>query len=123
MSLDYIAEKLFGAVEALALDTRPLRERLYLAYIESVSKIRLFADNLPEEERKLFDSINAGMTAVQAIGDEGSIAATVRVMSDADAAKWIRKIILLLQGVTWELSVRQHQEGRAERLPYNPSEN
>jgi hypothetical protein len=123
MSLNYIAEKLFAAVESLALDTRPLRARLHQAYLESVSKIRLFADQLPDEERQLFDAIHDEMTRVQPQGDEGSITASVQRMSEDDAARLVRKIIMLLQMVTWELAVRQGQQGRAERFPYHPSEN
>ena len=123
MSLKYIAEKLFAAVESLALDTRSLQERLGSAYLDSVSKVRLFADCLPEEERRLFDSIAAKMTKREPTGDEGSIAATVRAMHDTEAARLVRKILMLLQMVTWALAIQQPQEGQGTRFPYHPSDN
>jgi hypothetical protein len=123
VSLNYIEEKLFAAVQALATDERPVRQRLLHAYRDSVSKVGMFAGDLPEEERQLFDSIVATMTKVEPVGEEGSIEATVKAMSEAEATKVIQKIIMLLQRVTWESATRARQEGRAERFPYHPSDN
>jgi hypothetical protein len=123
VSLGYIAEKLFAAVEALALDTRPLRERLYHAHADWVSRVRLHADHLPEPERKLLDSIESALTRVKPTGQEGSLLATVRAMSDEEAARVIERIVMLLQRVTWAAVARPRPDGGPGPLPYHPSAN
>jgi hypothetical protein len=123
MSLQYIAEKLFDAIETLALHPGPVKDRLLWAYRDSVSKIKLFANDLPVESRNLFNRIDAAMTKVSPVGDEGSIAATISAMSEADAKKLIQDVILLLWEVSSELAIQSRQQGRNDVLPYKPSSN
>jgi hypothetical protein len=123
MALQYVAEKLFAAVETLASGTSPLRERLEFAYLDSVSRVRLHADCLPERARQVFDAIQASVTQLEPEGELGSISVTIRAMSDRDAARVVQQIILLLQLVSWELAGEQKSDGKGWRFPYEPSVN
>jgi hypothetical protein len=124
MTLNDVATLLFRAVETLAVGDAPQRERLWRAYIESVSKVGLHQDKLPQEERELFDSIRAEMTWVEPTGEEGSVTATALQMTDAEARRVIDRIIALLQRVTWALADEWRDQGRqGQRFPYHPSPN
>jgi hypothetical protein len=89
-SPDYIREKLCAAMSSLATTAAPLQRRLELAH-DQLHRLR--PDDFTDlEERELFGRIVMVLTSVEPHGDEGSVAATTRAMSDTDAeqvARWI----------------------------------
>jgi hypothetical protein len=122
MSLHYIAEQLFSAVETLATHDGSIKERFSLAHFQWISRIRLYADHLPTKARELFDSLEEAVNKVQPSGDEGTFAATVRSMSEAKVKRMIQRVISLLEEVVSELARLSYREGQYERA-YNPTPN
>lgn len=125
MSLKDVEHLLFAAVDTLAAGDGLASRRLLQAYRESVSKVGMHKEFLPQEERELFDCIQERMTSVEATGDEGSVTATVKSMSNEEVGDVIRQIVMLLQMVTWVAAEQQRDEDRSKRFPYHhhPSAN
>src|SRR5450755_969459 len=96
MSLDYAYEKLSVAVTDIATSTDSLQNRLANAYIFGFHTIGLNVNtDLPPNLRSLYRDIEKNLTKVPAQGDEGSVVATTRVMSDDEAKKLIEQIVYL----------------------------
>jgi hypothetical protein len=93
MSLGYAKEKLRDAVDSLATGAGRVQERLSYA---AMVLIRLRPDDFPEGElRRTFIGVLDDLTFDQAIGEEGSIAATLNRTSDDDARAIARRILNL----------------------------
>ena len=90
MSLDYISEKLTNAVQTLATSTASLQKRLeYAAFAaHTISGAPHSEEGFPTENLKVrFINWWHEVTAKQAPGDEGTIAATTRGLSDEEARR------------------------------------
>lgn len=61
--------------------------------------INLKKEDLPEEIRERFSSFCQRITALEAVGDEGSVAATMSQMSESDAGEMAREIALMADSV------------------------
>lgn len=83
-SLDYTREKLWAAVAILAGSTGTVQQRLANAYESQL--IRLTPDDMPMDMRETFAEIEARLTAVEPVGDEGRAYATTAVMDEIEAA-------------------------------------
>lgn len=93
MSIGYAVEKLSDAIYSLATGTGRIQERL-----EGAAEVllRLKPDDFPDEElRRTFNGITDDLTYEQPQGEEGRIAATLRVTSDEDARAIAKRILAL----------------------------
>jgi hypothetical protein len=82
-------ERLRLAVESLATGRGSLQDRLYYALLN----IYVFrVEDFPVKIRDEFREIIEETTKVKPIGDEGSIKATCRIMSDEEAEKIAQRI-------------------------------
>lgn len=84
MSLDYVWQKLFGAVHGMATGSRSLRERLCAAM---VGMVVLKPDDFPEGDlRRRWIGIREDLTILESRRPgEGTIEATTAQLSDHDA--------------------------------------
>lgn len=101
MSLEYAWEKLYVTVRTLASGTGNIQERLADAYISGLYLIGLGKNDvdLPADLRPAHADIKRRMTRVPAQGDEGSVVASARVMSDDEARKVAEQIVDLFNEV------------------------
>ncbi len=101
MSLNYAHEKLFGAVSEMARSTNSLQERLANVFTSFFLSSVSLREGLSEDMKMRLDALYERMTDQAAvIPDEGTIAATIRVMSDSEADRIIRQIVSLYDEVT-----------------------
>jgi hypothetical protein len=122
--LENIAKLLFDAVEVLATHPGSLQARLLLSYQTSLTQVAMSRKTLPDDVRELFEDIARSMSHVEPSGDEGSVAATMRTISNAEARHIIQRIIELLEEVLWAVAERSRQEGfDATRHIYMPCVN
>lgn len=96
MSLSYAFEKLSVAISSMAKDTNSLQERLRGAYLIFHP---LRAEDFPRDLSNQYREIEKSLTKVPAVGDEGTVMATTRAMSDEEAAKLIESIVDLFTEV------------------------
>jgi hypothetical protein len=99
MALDYIWEKLYTAVNILATGQGTIQERLGSAYRDSLMRLRGVENEIPEEIRNDFEALEKALTREEAKGDEGTIAATMRVMEADEAAKHAETILSMYDTV------------------------
>lgn len=92
MGIDYAWEKAMVAVTGMACNPDSINERIAHAFAYSLIRINP-EEHLPEDLRPLLEEIRTALTSVEPIGDEGSIAATTRVMSTEEATNIARKIV------------------------------
>lgn len=88
-------ERLRLAVESLATGRGSLQDRLYYAFLH-ICVFRV--EDFPERLRNEFREISEEMTKFE--GDEGSIKATCKVMSDDEAEKIAQRIFDLFTTIT-----------------------
>lgn len=87
-SVEYVAEKLWAAVDMLEDDQTPLRERLEDAVTGAL--IRLEPDDFEDQEDlSAFEALMARATNFQAVAGEGDIAASLHLLSDVDAEQFV----------------------------------
>ncbi|HEV7806526.1 MAG TPA: hypothetical protein VGO80_11945 [Solirubrobacteraceae bacterium] len=84
MSESYAAEKLWAAVDMLAGDELPLRDRLVYAMIGALVRLEP-GDFVDLEDRACFEAIMSTARGFEAIHDEGDIAASIHLLSMAKA--------------------------------------
>ena len=87
----YAWEKGFLAVQGMATSARTIQERVGDAYIYHLVHIR--EENVSPELFERIEAIGQRLTREKAIGDEGTVAATVAKMSEADAIKIADEIV------------------------------
>lgn len=80
---------MWNAVYTLATSADRIQERLALA---AMDLIVLRPEELPVELRDRFEELLNELTKENAIADEGTVAATMRKMSDTQAEKLARDI-------------------------------
>jgi len=89
----YIVEKLGEAVDALVADAGPVRDRLYNA---SKYLLRIASEQIADEQLRCdFQWINDSLTSAPPEGTEGTVIATLRVISDEHASAIARRILEL----------------------------
>jgi len=97
MAIDYAQEKLMQAIDTLATGTGTIQDRLGGA---ALYLIRLKPEDFPEGDlRKLFQGVKDDLTFEPAKGDEGTIAATLRITDDEDARAIAKRIVSLFHGI------------------------
>ncbi len=101
MALEIAWEKLSNAVALMAKSTASLQERLESAYntFFTISGPSAATRHLPEDLQPEYDAIERELTKVSAQGNEGTLIATLRVMSDDEAKQLIERIVMLYEGV------------------------
>lgn len=99
MALDYVWEKLYTAVNILATGQGTIQERLGSAYMDSLMRLSGDRDEIPEEIRSDFEVLKRELTREKAQGDEGTIAATMRIMDPHEAARHAEKIVEMFDTV------------------------
>jgi hypothetical protein len=90
MSLSYAYEKFLVAIDALATGRGRIQERLQDALVYLL--IRDLSKDLPESMRERFVEIETEATSVNPTGDEGSIAASIRTLSEERCAAIAREL-------------------------------
>jgi hypothetical protein len=100
-------DRFHGAALLLA-GAAPVKQRLVSAYKEHLSGIDV--EDLPRELRAEFVALTAALTAGRAVGGMGVLEATVRKMSDGQAASYAGRFIALYGLVA-------QAQGRAQRGP------
>jgi hypothetical protein len=90
MSFAYANEKLYTAALILATGQGGIHERLESAFAEQL--IRLLPEDIPKDIREDFDEVNSALTRVKAKGTEGDIAASIKELSEEEAARLAEKI-------------------------------
>ena len=107
MSLSYAYEKLMVAVDVLATSPQSIQDRIEDAFISGFSRINPNED-LPEKLRADFQQLQNQVTRVPATGDEGTLRATMRVVTDEEATEIAEKILHLFHQVLDELQQEQY---------------
>ncbi|MBL1255460.1 hypothetical protein [Methylocystis sp. Sn-Cys] len=95
MSLDYISEKLTNAVLVLATSTESLQKRLEFAALcaHTISGPPHSEEGFPTDElKRRFIEWWRALTAKQAHGDEGTLAATARSLTDDEARRFAEEL-------------------------------
>jgi hypothetical protein len=85
-------QRLWQAVEALAVSSDPIQDRLYAAGM-ALSPLR--PDDFEDADRAEFTGIRDALSARAAVGDEGTLRATTSSMSDEDAIAVAGRIFAL----------------------------
>jgi hypothetical protein len=93
MSLHYAFEKFLVGVDTLATGVGRIRERLEGAFVSGLVMVE--ADDLPEPFRRKFQEITAEVTSKKAASDEGTLAATIRTLSEDRCADIARELLEL----------------------------
>jgi len=97
MSLSYGWEKFFLAVTHAATSEKTLQDRLRNAYVYNLMYVA--KENVPLEVWNDLQKLKQAVTAKEAVGDEGSAAASTDVMSDEEAGKWLQKVVGMFSDV------------------------
>lgn len=101
MSLSYTWEKFHVAVSSLASGTGSIQERLFNAYTGSLMLLEVHEPNdLPADMRDDFEEITRKLTAVEPVGDEGSVWASTNAMTDMEASEIADRIVSLYDRIT-----------------------
>lgn len=108
MSIHDANSKFDEAVIALATSPKSLKQRLLLANCSVLSLIK--PEDLPDDLRVRLDELMARLTSNHDLqANEGSVAATLRTMSDSEAEDIARLLISLADAVGQESCRRQYQ--------------
>lgn len=102
MTANYAREKFTDGLDILAEWPGDIRQGLVDAYQDEVSHARS-DKRLPPAIARRINALHRRMTRVAAEGEEGSIAATVKAMTDAEvvaAVDEIKRIALELEAAT-----------------------
>jgi hypothetical protein len=97
MAADYERQRLGQAVHVLAVSAAPIQKRLEYAF-DGFHTLINHGLHKPERQAQ-FESIVERMTAREAVGREGSVAATVSRFSDDEASAIAREIADLYPGI------------------------
>jgi hypothetical protein len=97
-------EKFFAATLKLA-SAGPIKQRLLEAFTAYLSDVE--QDELPKEIRGDFSALAQSLEQVRPMRGENAIQATVRKMSDDDAARYSRQIVSMLGSIS-----RMHMQTR-----------
>jgi uncharacterized protein YktB (UPF0637 family) len=79
----YPYEKFSGAIHSMLVNPASIQKRIADAYLFHL--IHLKPDEIPQNIRDEFKKLHERISMVEPKGDEGSVAATVKQMTDAEA--------------------------------------
>jgi hypothetical protein len=85
-------QRLWQAVEALAVSAEPIQERLYSA---GMALAPLLPADFEDADRPEFVGVTTALAAKEASGEEGTLKATTAAMSDEDAVEVAARIFAL----------------------------
>ena len=104
MSLGYISEKLTTAVNGMATSASPIQKRLEYAAICCITISHGEHDkSFPDPElAQRWRAWWASITTQEASGDEGTIKATLKTMTDHEAEKVAEELFSIYAAVEWE---------------------
>lgn len=105
--LSYAAEKFNQAVYSLAIGPERINDRLVSAY---GYVLRLTPDHIPDRLRGRVRDLTNSLTREKAKGDEGTLQATLRVISEDEAMDAAREIYELASEVEDEF--KEQRAGR-----------
>jgi hypothetical protein len=105
MSLNYAVEKFSDAVGRMAVSRDSLQARLLDAYAHTF--IAITPDDVPEDLRGDFESLERDLTKREASAGEGTAAATINAMSDAEARRVIDRIIAMYEDLARRLGTEE----------------
>lgn len=91
MSLDYAHEKLTIAVEILATSPSDIKDRIETAFNSSI--IHIFPEDLPEDLGEKLKNLQNQVTRINAEGNEGTLKATMKTISEEEAFEIAKKIL------------------------------
>ncbi len=89
-------EKFFSAAQILSA-AGPIKQRLAVAYAKHLATIQ--TDEVPREIRDEFVSLGSSLSSVLPLRGETAIQASVRKMSDQDAAMHALRIVNLMGSI------------------------
>lgn len=92
-------------------DSSPIKQRLVSAYSKFLCD--LDSAELPRGTRGEFDSLRSELTRVTPFRGESAVAATVRKLSNEEAAGYARRIVLLLNVAQVETTAAPARPQRA----------
>jgi len=98
-------ENFLYAAQALSL-AGPIKHRLINAYASHLAMLK--PDELPREVRDDFAELESSLCAVRPMRGETALQATVRKMSDHEAARYAQRIVNLL-GTLVRLQIQPRQ--------------
>lgn len=94
-------------------DSSPVKQRLIAAFSNYLAE--LDSSELPREARAEFDCIRRDLTRVPPMRGESPVVATVRKMSNEEAARNAQRIVRLLAAWSQEATVPQPRSGPVVR--------
>jgi hypothetical protein len=109
MPLDYTAEKLYNAAHALATGPEGLRQRLASAWLTCHTLSPTEEDFSNKDLRERFRVLIADMTSKPAVGDEGTVNATLHQASDDDLHRWASELFSIYHQVAARYARRQKE--------------
>ena len=89
--------RFYLAVCDLASGVQDIQERLGDAYSDHLMHLK--PEELPEDHQAEFRQICDRLTSVKAAGDEGSIRASARTLSNEEASEMARNIVAMFNGI------------------------
>lgn len=96
-TLSYPYEKFMVAVNSLAVSHKPLRDRVYSAFLSFGPLMTSDFSKFPEIKAE-FEKLKAALTRVEAKGEEGNVRATLDASSDDEVSQLASSIVdLFLQ--------------------------
>jgi hypothetical protein len=95
MALSDALSLLSAAAQTLAEPEGTPRQRLYTAAMQSLTKVSLHERFMPPPVRELYHRVHRDLTRVRPAGAEGSVTATLRVMTDAEAERLTGAVLAL----------------------------
>jgi hypothetical protein len=90
-------EKFFSAAQILSA-AGPIKQRLAAAYCRHLATLQ--SDDVPREIRDEFTSLGTSLSCVTPMRGETAVQASVRKMSDHEAATYALQIVNLLGSIT-----------------------
>ncbi|MCF8104862.1 MAG: hypothetical protein K9K64_05225 [Desulfohalobiaceae bacterium] len=97
MKNPYPNEKFSQAIETMATSPKPIQDRIADAYLNHIDYVN--PEDVPEEVRYQFHVVNEKMTKVDPVGNEGSVVASARQLTDNEAVELANKIVLIADAV------------------------
>lgn len=94
MKLDYAFEKFWAGVSGMAVSPQTIKYRLADAYSSQITLVEL--EDLSRDLQERLQVINKAMTAVEPVGNEGKIWASINQMTEDEAVDMAKKITELL---------------------------
>lgn len=97
MSAGYTWEKFHLAMSGLATSTKSVQSRLADAYVYHLMHAE--HDGLPEDIREDFQQLKEALSRKNAVGDEGSVAASAAALDEVEAHNLVDLIISMYDRV------------------------